>query len=93
MRQADQMTDHPASYIRAGLSSLGIQCHALKVEGYSPRLFGNFVAVAETDVGTLRIIYDREFYVDVRQPLPAHLSEHGIVAALDQAMRAESDGS
>ena len=83
------MATAPASYVYKALSSLGIRCDELKVEGYSPEVFGNFGAVAKTSVGTLRIVYDREFWVEADQPLSPPLSEQGIVLALDHAKRSE----
>ncbi len=81
------MATVPASYVYKALSSLGIRCDELSVEGYNPEVFGNFGAVAKTSVGTLRIVYDREFWVEADQPLPPPLSEKGIVSALDHAKR------
>lgn len=81
------MATVPASYVYKALSSLGIQCDEVTVEGYNPEVFGNFDAVAVTSVGTLRIVYDREFWVEADQPLPPPLSEQGIVSALNHAKR------
>jgi hypothetical protein len=81
------MATAPASYVYKALASLGIRCDELAVEGYNPGVFGNFGAVAKTSVGTLRIIYDREFWVEADQPLPPPLSEQSIVSALDYAKR------
>jgi hypothetical protein len=83
----------PSAYVRAALSSLGIQCASLTIEGYSPRVFGNFGATAETDVGVLRILYDREFYVEADRKLPPDLSIQHIVDTLDRFKRSSSNDS
>ena len=61
------MTDEPAAYIAAALSSLGITFHSLVVSRYEPMVFGNLRASVETSAGTLRIIYDRGFFVEADQ--------------------------
>ncbi|WP_444609939.1 hypothetical protein [Blastomonas fulva] len=87
------MTTHPARYVRVALSSLGIRCDELSIEDYNPEVFGNFDAVARTDVGILRILYDREFWIEAKQPLPPHLSEQAIASAMDHAMRNKLNSS
>ena len=58
-------TAGPDSYIRAAFADVGIPLHRLQITDYDPQLFGNFVAYAVTDIGTLKIIYDRAFFVEV----------------------------
>jgi len=91
--QVARVSDEPSTYVRAALSSLGIQCASLTVEGYSPRVFGNFGATAHTEIGMLRIIYDREFYVEADRALPADLSLQRIADTLDRFKRSAANGS
>ena len=62
------MGSEPATYIRAALEAVGLQIHRLIVEDYAPDSFGNLVAVADTSAGELKITYDRDFYVEAREP-------------------------
>jgi len=54
----------PEPYIRAAFAAVGIPLHRLQITDYNPQLFGNLVAYAATDIGRLKIIYDRAFFVD-----------------------------
>lgn len=85
------MTTPPERYVHVALSNLGVRCDELDIEDYDPEVFGNFCAIARTDVGNLRIRYDREFWVEAEQPLSAHLSERAIGSALDRAKQNKSN--
>ena len=76
------MTIHPKNYVKAALLSLGVKCRALKIEDYDPLIFGNFAAIADTDMGMLRILYDREFFVELEFLLSSNVSSEEIVPAL-----------
>ena len=77
----------PSDYLRQALESVGIVVHSMHLEHYSPEVFGNLVARAETAVGSLRIVYDRGFYVEAGPtPLAPDLMSR-IVAALETRKR------
>lgn len=78
------MREGPAIYINAALSSLGIICETIDISDYSPLTFGNFVAVAETNIGRISITYDRAFHVEVVQRLPETPSVSRIADVLEQ---------
>jgi hypothetical protein len=58
------MLPGPDTYIRAALVSEGLEVHSLVIEDYTPEHFGNLTASADTNCGRLRIVYDRDFFVD-----------------------------
>lgn len=74
------------AYIIAALSSVGITCRTLDVSSYHPMMFGNLVAEAETNIGALKIVYDRAFFVEAEQADTAILDE--IVEALKKHKQA-----
>lgn len=63
------MDAQPASYLRSALQSAGIEVQGLEVTDYSPDVFGDLVAVADTSIGKLKITYDRMFFVEPDRPL------------------------
>jgi len=77
------MTNHPENYVKAALFSLGVECRALKIEDYDPLIFGNFAAIADTNMGVLRILYDREFFVELEFPPSSKVSSERIILALN----------
>jgi 1-acyl-sn-glycerol-3-phosphate acyltransferase len=79
----------PASYIEAAFRSLGIAVHELKMTDYAPETFGNLVCHAYTGIGHLRIVYDRQFEIEI-------VGDHkygdaqtisALIGALEQAKR------
>lgn len=68
------MTASPDTIVRAACEAAGLPTSKVSVCHYSPEMFGNFVAVADTSVGRLEITYDRGFYIDAEPPLEAALS-------------------
>jgi hypothetical protein len=62
------MLSEPTNYIRRALEAVSLEVDALKVEHYAPEAFGNLVAMAQTNVGELKIVYDRGFYLEAREP-------------------------
>lgn len=79
------MSGDPAAYIREALESVRIEVRHLGVMDYSPSSFGNFICYADTDMGRLRITYDRRFEVEMldgegRPP-------DALVTALEEAKR------
>jgi hypothetical protein len=55
--------EEPETYLRAAFAAVGIPLHRLQITDYDPQLFGNFVAYASTDIGPMKITYDRAFFV------------------------------
>ena len=86
------MNENPARYIRSAFSKASISLHKLIITDYTPESFGNLVAHAETDLGSLRIVYDRSFYIDVvdagERTQPTDEQIRTLVTALEEAKRA-----
>lgn len=53
------MPSEPTNYIRRALEAVGLEVDVLELEHYAPEVFGNLVAMAQTNVGELKIIYDQ----------------------------------
>ena len=83
------MGPEPAAYLRAALEAAGLQVHRLIVEEYAPETFGNLVVVAETSAGELRIIYDRGFYVEAREPARFTHLRGKVIDAVETARRSQ----
>lgn len=62
------MGAEPFNYIRLALEAVGLEVEALTVVHYAPEAFGNMVAEVRTNAGELKIIYDRGFYLEAREP-------------------------
>jgi len=80
------MDAQPAKYLREALQCVGLSVQSLQVTHYSPESFGNLIALADTDIGILKITYDRMFYVDADQPLRNQVISD-LIEALDSAKR------
>lgn len=92
-RIVSQMTDDPAAYILAALSSLGVDCRSVRVTRYDPASFGNLLAEAETDRGGLQITYDRGFSVELSGWSDDSISAGRITEALEKHKIAITSGS
>ena len=77
------MEDSPLPYIQNALRRVSLSDKDITVTNYSPKVFGNLVAVARTKVGELRIVYDRGFFVDASRPVDDWLVAE-LIAALEQ---------
>jgi hypothetical protein len=62
---------------------VGLSDEGVTVTDYSSKVFGNLVAVAKTDVGELRIVYDRGFFVDTSGPVDRDVIAD-LIAVLEQ---------
>ena len=62
------MGPEPAKYVRSALEAVGLEIAALTVTHYAPEAFGNMVAEVRTNAGELKIVYDRGFYLEAREP-------------------------
>ena len=62
------MGAEPFNYIRSALEAVGLEVEALAVVHYAPEAFGNMVAEVRTNAGEIKIIYDRGFYLEAREP-------------------------
>lgn len=59
----------------------------MSVSRYAPEAFGNLVANVQTNAGPLRIIYDREFYIDEAGPPLGQSLRATLLAKLEAAKR------
>lgn len=80
------MSKEPTAYIVAALSSVGIACRTLDINSYDPMAFGNLEARAETNIGALKIVFDRGFFVESQHADTAIIEK--ITEALDQHKKA-----
>lgn len=83
------MTGHPEAYILAAFGSLDIAVHDLKVTNCSPTAFGNLDCHADTAIGRLRIVYDRQFEIEIvgEQKSGDMQIISALIKALDEAKR------
>jgi len=85
----DKQNKDPLSYIRAAFQSLDIPVYGLHLTDYAPATFGNLVCNANTGIGRLRIIYDRQFEIDIMGEQEGGQAETvaALIKALDEAKR------
>jgi hypothetical protein len=83
----------PEPYIRAAFADVGIGLHRLQITDYDPDTFGNLVAFASTDIGPLKIIYDRAFFVEVVNKGRDSGADNPLVRALVDALESAKRSS
>lgn len=83
----------PEPYIRAAFAAVGIPLHRLQITDYTPQSFGNLVAYASTDIGPLKIIYDRAFFVDALGEGRDSGADNPLIQALVDALESAARSS
>lgn len=85
--------ESPEPYIRAAFAAVGIPLHRLQITDYSPQVFGNLVAHASTDIGPLKITYDRAFFVDALGEGQDSGADNPLIRALVDALESAKRSS
>ena len=83
----------PEPYIRAAFVAVGIPLHRLQITGYDPQHFGDLMAYAATDIGPLKIIYDRGFFVDTLDEGRDSGADDPLIRALVEALESAKRSS